>query len=397
MRCKQPFSTAIFALFAATFSCASLAEEATHCAVIAQSPTTKNIPVASILEYVESWAYTQSGAPGMVVGVASQQENILIGCGETTLGNKQKPSIDTIWQVGSVSKVMTGTILTRMVSEGKAKLTDPVASYLPANFKIPSDGNQKITLLELATHTSGLPGSVSIRVSKEDAMDNPYDAAVAETWFKTAKLAHKPGTHFLYSNLGYALLGNALAAHEKMPYEALLKKYLTQPLGMTDTTTVLTPDQAQRKATSYWINGDAITDWQFVYERPAGGVYSTAADMLTFLKYHLNNEGSNAINHATYVYSGQTDNPISSGLWNLAFTEDGMSVGWDVNYSKQGLPTLLHKSGWVSGFTTWISFAPGKSIGMFAITNKPSMVMLDQTMKQITRMLVNNVEPSKHS
>src|SRR5699024_777521 len=127
--------------------------------------------------------------------------------------------------------------LARMVLQHKVALDDPINMYLPDSLHIPSYQGQKITLEELATHTSGLPRMPSNFFATQNPL-NPYVHYAVHDLYEFLdqyKLTKVPGTHFQYSNLGVGLLGTILAHAAGLTYTQLLQKYITQPLQMDDT------------------------------------------------------------------------------------------------------------------------------------------------------------------
>lgn len=369
----------------------------TDCIILNENANT-GIPAKDILGYMNLIGFKQSYAPGMIIGVVSGNDSVLISCGETAIGNGQHPQADTIFAIGSVSKVVTATIFSQMVAEGKVGLTDAVDKYISSSIKVPDYQGRKVTLVDLATHTSGFDRSPDTSDPEDYQNQKSYDEKFAYDWLTKTKLSHKPGSYFLYSNFGFGLLGNALAHAKKTTYSELVKKYIADRLDMKDTTTqdMLTSEQKSREAKSYWLNGDLVKkDWPFDFEQPSGGIYSTGNDLIKFIKYHLQSSPSNQnssyeankLNHATYVYQHEVDNPFS-------FSNDGMALAWHVDFPHQNMPLTLHKNGWVSGFTTWVLFMPTAKVGIFSITNKPNLNVVTD-LKSIMGIVINKKTQKK--
>lgn len=339
-------------------------------------PAAAEIPEEGIKASFEDGIFPMSGVPGMMIGIVSGDETAVISFGETAKGNGVAPSLDTVWAIGSVSKVFTSQILGAMVVSGEVKLTDPVEMYLPKGVKVPTFEGRAVTLLDLATHTAGLPRTIITEEEYEKAGDlaNPaYDTDRAWKWLADNKLTHRPGTHMQYSNYGFGLLGQALALKRGVTYGELVEQYYGQ-FGMKDVTVAPTEAQMKRKATSYWMDGREINpDWPFNFEQPSGGIYASGHDMMAFLKLCLGQldpptQEANTMAHATYVYRTQLDNALTT-------SDSGMGLGWAVLHPNNGLPTLLHKNGWVSGFNTWVILAPTEDIAVFSMSNKPFLTM----------------------
>ncbi|WP_018300752.1 serine hydrolase [Fangia hongkongensis] len=378
----------IFLFATCLFSSSALANSL-PCTPLENSNTL--IQTASINQLINQGIYKMGQLPGLLVGVVANGKTQLFSCGETVKGNNIRPTGDTIWQIGSVSKVLTTSIFAMMVDQGKITLTAKLQDNLPKGTTVPSYQGRSITLLDLATHTSGLPREITgLNKNTTFQSNESFNQNRAYKWLSQYQLTIEPGTHYQYSNIGFGLLGNALAYHEKTTYAELIHSYLNQQLEMKNTTVKLTEKQKKDQAKSYWFNGTLIkSNWQFNFNQPSGGVYSTGDDLLRFIQYNLNllsgnDFSANQIAHATYIYRDALDNK-------LRFSDSGMALGWSVDDPENGLPIVLHKNGWVSGFNTWVILLPTEKIGIFSISNKPYLAIKGQLLS-IARLLMNHAQ-----
>ena len=164
-----------------------------------------------LAERVDTLAGSQDGI-GIVVGVIGPQGRKVIPYGHRSQADPRPLNGDTVFEIGSVSKVFTALLLADMVRKGEVALADPVAKYLPAGAKIPERNGRPITLVDLATHTSGLPFMPDeLPVFSASAAANNSDAPLYR-FLARYQLTRDPGTEWDYSNIGYWLLGQALAA-----------------------------------------------------------------------------------------------------------------------------------------------------------------------------------------
>jgi CubicO group peptidase (beta-lactamase class C family) len=197
---------------------------------------------------------------------------------------------DSIFEIGSITKTFTGLILSQMMEQGKVKLGDPVRELLlPGTVAKPA--GREITLLDLATHRSGLP-RMPDNFTPVDG-DNPYaDYHAANLYAYLAKhgVERPEKTEFLYSNLGFGLLGQALAVRASMPYPALLAEEVLSPLGMHDTAIALTPAQEARFIPGHTADHRPAHAWDLDALAGAGAIRSTAPDMLIYLEANLHPE-----------------------------------------------------------------------------------------------------------
>ena len=178
----------------------------------------------------------QKQAVGIVVGVIEPAGRRVIAHGNLAKGDPRTLDGDTIFEIGSISKVFTSLVLADMVSRKEVTLDDPAAKYLPEHVRMPERSGKPITLLDLATHSSGLPNVPSNMTRKDPA--NPYaDYSVDDLYefLSGYTLPRDPGSEVEYSNLGAGLLGHILACRAGTDYESLVRSRITRPLGMPDT------------------------------------------------------------------------------------------------------------------------------------------------------------------
>ncbi|CAM5379977.1 D-alanyl-D-alanine-carboxypeptidase/endopeptidaseAmpH [Streptomyces alboniger] len=265
-----------------------------------------------------------AGSPSVVCGVIRGAQRHIAGA------SQEGPAPDgrTVFQLGSIGKTLTATALARAVHAGTARLDAPLV--LPPGFRIPRKGPRRITLADLATHTSGLPSLPPNLLAEADPYD-PYAhytlddlaAGLAETTLST-----EPGSVHKYSNLGFGLLGQALAFDD---VDAMLRRWVTAPLRLADTTTALRPDMASRKAIGH-LAGDPVPDWHDSVLSGAGtSLYSTAGDMLRYLGAQLRPERSplrDAIELAQRPHF-TVDQKLRLGLgWHLSTLSGGRTMIW---------------------------------------------------------------------
>ena len=177
-----------------------------------------------------STRYRQS--VGIVVGVIEPAGRRIVTYGRASTSEAVPLDGDTIFEIGSISKVFTSLLLADAVQRGEVALTDPISKYLPASVKVPERG-RAITLQDLATHTSGLPRLPDMNPKDPE---NPYaDYSVDQLYrfLSTYQLPRDVGASYEYSNLGAGLLGHILALRAGTDYESLVKSRITGPLGMT--------------------------------------------------------------------------------------------------------------------------------------------------------------------
>jgi D-alanyl-D-alanine-carboxypeptidase/D-alanyl-D-alanine-endopeptidase len=248
----------------------------------ADFPAVLNREIAPMLRRLDLAA--ADGGAGISVGVVEHGVRRVMTYGAA------KP--DSLFEIGSVTKTFTGLLLAQMAVDKKLDLRDPVRELLPPGIAAAPKGFE-ITLLDLATHHSGLPrmpdnpGPGNVR-----EMFTNYGTADLYDFIKrhgVAKPSHAP---FLYSNLGFTVLGAALANRAQTSYPELLQRQITGPLGMKDTVILLSPELLGRLMQGYDGHRQATPRWDLDAFASAGGIRSTTADMLTYLEAELHPETS---------------------------------------------------------------------------------------------------------
>jgi len=200
------------------------------------------------------WRISGHGGRG---GGRRPQPRLRIG----KLDDGRQPDADTIFQIGSITKTFTATLLAEAVESGKLKLDTPVAKLLP-DLTVPSRNGKPITLGELAMQVSGLPRlPTNMRPANPRDPYADYDAAKLKTFLATYKLPRDPGASYEYSNLGFGVLGYALAQHTGTTYAGMLQSRILEPLDMTSTTAALSEPLNARWAMGHGMDGQPAAPW----------------------------------------------------------------------------------------------------------------------------------------
>ncbi|MBX7168477.1 MAG: beta-lactamase family protein [Pirellulales bacterium] len=233
----------------------------------------------------------QHRAVGLVIGLLhtdGRRETFAYGHTRADAGT---PDAQTIFEIGSITKTMTTLVLAELVTRGELTLDTPVKSLLPADYKVPRRGDREITLLDLATHTSGLPNnppSIIARLIKDPKVQlNPF-AAFDETALRDdlGQVSIEPQSTWpvTYSNFGMGLLGYALCRKTGLGYEAMIRQFIGEPLQLPDTHLTGTDEQRARRTTGHTSDLQPCPDWDFQdTSAGAGAIRSTLTDMLQYL------------------------------------------------------------------------------------------------------------------
>ena len=255
------------------------------------NPNIQSLPVLSddeIREILVRRIDQQKQAVGIAVGVIEPNGRRVVAHGNLAKGDPRTTDGDTIFEIGSITKVFTSLLLADMVNRKEVALDDSAAKYLPEDVKMPERSGKSITLHDLSTHTSGLP---PLPLKPNDSR-NPFAGHSVDDLYEFLSgytLPRDPGSEFGYSNLGAGLLGHVLAYRAGTDYEHLIRSRITEPLGMPDTGITLSPLQKQRMAIGHSAMLAPVVEPGI---RPltlagAGALRSSVNDMLTFLEAFL--------------------------------------------------------------------------------------------------------------
>ena len=305
--------------------------------------------------------FQQCGRTGMILVVVRNHELLIKGYGTAAPATELKPAANSLIRLGSLSKLFTTDLLARLVADGKVALTDPLQRYAPNGIHVPTGNNgPPITLLNLATHTSGLPREVGPHPAKAPHYTFP-DYKFRWDWLPKQKLITPPGTAALYSNIGFDLLADALASAAGKSYPQLLHERLLQPLGLWETTFFPTPGQCGRLLLPT-RNQDLCTATD---ASPNGGLYTTPADMAKFLQYLLRIPGVPAPPAAELAIHLNPDQLKSVQGLNHAGEPTGIGLAW-VQLGDPNTPSaILQKTGGGAGFYNYIALNPQRQTGIF--------------------------------
>ena len=313
--------------------------------------------------------YTNSGATGLVLVVVRGDQVYFHGYGEAVPGSHQTPTEDSVLRLCSLTKIFTTDVLAKLVSDGTLHLNDTLQQWSAADAVIPEKG-APITLEELATHTAGLEREIGTAPRHTPHFSYP-DYETRWHWLGSAQLKFTPGTQAFYSNVGFDLLSDALARAAQTPYAALLQKRTLEPLRMWNTTFYPNPGECERLMTGAHDEGPCTNT---ASTEGSSGLYSTPADMESFLRY-LVGAGAPALpvqaEDAHGVYLLPTTLKGQYGL-DHAGRPSGIGLGWMHLGANGDLSHVIEKTGGGAGFVTYIAIHPASHTALFvAMTEGP--------------------------
>jgi CubicO group peptidase (beta-lactamase class C family) len=282
--------------------------------------------------------------PGAVTLVLTKDKVVHLDThGYADLATKRPMTPDTLFWIASMTKPITGAAILMLQDEGKLKVSDPVAKYLPefASLKTPSGKPANLTILQILTHTSGLGEAAG------PAADSARTLAELVPIWVSAKMQYEPGEKWKYTQSGINVAGRIVEVISGQSFDAFLQQRLFDPLGMKNTTFYPTEAQRARMVTAYSKNKDAgaftVVPHRsgFGYEgrnhppQGNGGLYSTAPDYARFCQMLLNRgtlEGRRYLSEAAVqqLSSVQTGDLPTGFFQDKAFGSRGANYGWGI-------------------------------------------------------------------
>lgn len=320
---------------------------------LTEDKSNTNFDIQALLqEYVND-----SGSIGAAVGFIDRGNVRFFIYGKKSVNGDAPISEETIFEIGSITKVFTTLALMDMVANYKVELDDPIETYLPG-VKIPDMGGKRITLRHLAVHTSGMPRTPDNLAPKN--LTNPYEDYTIENLYDYLNhyiLKTSPGEQFEYSNIGMGLLGHILSLKAGQSYEQLIQSTICEKLGMTETVIALTPEMEERSAKGHHLRQE-VGYWDIPSLAGAGALRSNIRDMTKFLAANM----------------GLSDSPIVSIMEQchreqFVLSNRVLSVGLGWILSHQDDHKIIWHNGATGGFRTYLGFNPKTQRGIVILSN----------------------------
>ena len=256
---------------------------------------------------------------------------------------------EAIYEIGSISKVFTATLLADMVNRGEVALAEPIAKFLPKTVKVPERNGKQITLQDLATHKSALPRLPTNLQPKDPT--NPYADYTVDNLYaflNSHTLTRDIGAQEEYSNLGVGLLGHVLALRAGKSYEALLTERVLAPLAMTSTVITLTPALRARLVPGHAASGAPAPNWDLPTLAGAGAIRSSVNDMLKFAA----------------AACGIKQSPLAPAF---ALSQGPVRLAWQ--QSTRFPEHLLWHNGGTGGYTSMMACSPANKRAAVVLSN----------------------------
>ena len=332
-------------------------------AVTSQSTDARVAPDEEIRGILVQRIDADQQSVGIVVGVIEPAGRRIVTHGRLARNDDRSLDGDTVFEIGSVTKVFTSLLLAEAVQRKAVALGDPIATFLPPEVRVPGRGTRTITLEDLATHTSGLP-RLPANMSPKDA-SNPYaDYSVEQLYqfLSGYQLPRDIGQQYEFSNLGGGLLGHVLARQAGVDYDTLVRTRITGPLGMRSTSIALSPEMRARLAAGHSQTLQPAANWDLPTLAGAGALQSTANDLLTFLAAAL----------------GYTNTPLAPAMSAMTAIRrpTGMpgldiALGWHI-LASNGRELAWHNGG-TGGYRSFVGYDAKARTGVVVLSNASTL------------------------
>ncbi|HTS50889.1 MAG TPA: serine hydrolase [Bryobacteraceae bacterium] len=296
---------------------------------------------------------------GVVIGVIDSNGRRVIAYGSLAKNDDRRLDGNTVFEIGSMTKVFTSLVLMDMARRGELALNDPISKYLPASVKVPERNGRQITFADISTQSSGLP-RMPTNFHPKDPNDPYADYSVQQMYdfISGYQLTRDIGSQYEYSNLAVGLLGHVLSLRAGMTYEALVRSRICDPLGMANTRITLTPEMKARLAVGHNEAAAPVANWDLPTLAGAGALRSTANDILTFLAANL----------------GYIQTPLAQDMADeisirrpTTIPDTEIAYAWHIQ-TKDGKSVIWHNGG-TGGYRTFMGFDPKARVGVVALAN----------------------------
>ena len=314
----------------------------------------------SIVDKVLSPYIQTKGNVGISAGIFYKGNSYFYNYGERKAGTKRLPDNHTLYDIGSITKTFTSTLLAIAVNQQKLTLETSISKFLPDSVAT-NPALQKITFKELANHTSGLPrnpDNLQATVKDVNQLYENYGVNDMFLFLKDFKQTDEPGTKFNYSNLGVGLMGVLLERVYDKPYEEILRQYITLPLKMDETVCSVNIAKFSNLAQGYNGYYQPVSFYRLQAFEAAGAIKSSTSDLISYAK--------------AQIFPPTPTLEAAIRLSHQVTLDEGYSIfglGW---YYFPDNKTVITHAGRTGGYASSICIDPTKKIAVVALTNNSS-------------------------
>lgn len=312
------------------------------------------------------------GGPGLVIGAFKQGRTVIKGYGTVDAPGGAQPDADTIFQIGSVTKIFTASLLQVLCDEGVVALDDSLEALIGTTFPL-APAVRAVTLRQLVSHTSGFPGipkplenRARAAIGSAPILLDPYSHLGPEQIFDYLATAEgkKPPGRFDYSNFGMGLLAHVLEVVTMSDFESLIRQKVLLPLGMTATGVTMTAAHVAQLAQGHTAKRKPTPIWTFRSLAGAGALHSSAQDMVAFIGAQV-----------------EADSPLAASFRAMREPQTGgkTGIGWILPALSDrllGNRRIVWHNGMVGGYAAYLGVAADDRLGIIVLINRAVDVAL---------------------
>lgn len=305
--------------------------------------------------------------PGFICGMIDGDSTYIVDFGSAEKSHQVDLDEHTLFELGSLTKVFTVSLLAVLEAEGRLSFQDKVNELLPAEARNPD--NDSMTLAELAMHTSGLPKLPKDFGLKEKNPSDPYAHYTKEdvlAFYAAFRIPPKDKGQYIYSHFNYALLEIIMEQQTGLPFAKLLQEKILNPLGMEETYLSINEKILKKAAKGYGWNGEETKFWTFRSFEASLGLKSTLHDLLIFVRAYLDNPDSQYAEMFQACFAERQAIELEEGI--------DIAYGWHIIRHKRYYDVIIHP-GRASGHQVSIHFVPETQTGVIVLAN--SLASLD--------------------
>jgi CubicO group peptidase (beta-lactamase class C family) len=311
---------------------------------------------------------------GIVVALIDGESVEYFSYGTADLKTERKVDENSIFEIGSISKTFTGIMIADEIVKGNMKLSDPISNYLSDHTKVPTRNDREITIRDVATHSSSLPRMPDN--FKPANLNNPYadyTIEMAYEFISGVELDRDIGEKYEYSNLALGMLGHILELQYKKDYEAILVDKIANTLGMDNTRVVFTPNMIKHLAKGH-ENGEEVENWDLPALVGAGGIRSSAVDMVKYVQANMGVIKSPLYDAMQLSHKTAYENE-----------DQKFEIGLTWHFDNDG--AIVQHGGATGGYRAFAGFLRGTEKGVVVLTNSTEGIgrlgihLLDNTTK----------------
>jgi len=343
----------------------------------------------------------QARVPGAVLGIWADGEEALAACGVLNRATRVRATTDSVFQVGSITKLWTATMIMQLVDQDRLSLDTTVGRALPGVRLGADDIADRVTVAHLLTHTSGIDGDIFADTGRGDDCVERYVGLLGR-----AASAFPPGAAYSYCNSGYVLLGRIIEVIDGRPWDESLRERLCSPLRLARTVTL--PEEAilHRAAVGHRADGARVRAWGLPRSfGPAGLITASAHDLLTFARLHLGDgiaPGGKRLLSAASVAVMRQPRAVIRGFGATSAADrtggaggadEAIGLGWRL--CRWGDRTIIGHDGDTIGQSAYLRIDPQAQVAACLLTNSAeSAAVYGQVFSEAFEDLAGVVRPA---